>query len=266
MRFNRTVAASIAAAALFGGVRFGSAEVVYDNSSDPSGFDYESPNEYGDQVILAGTARVVTEIQIEYYASYTPHGNELARVRFYANTGPFWQGNTDYPTPAATPLYEETFAPGQGYKAAVISVPNVLVPDTFTWTIQFLGIPQTDTDFAGLLFYSVPTVGQSADDFWELTTTGWGAAFDPSVPKNNFGAQITAIQATTGPTLTITRVNNNIQIVWPSAETGFTLEYKNDLNAASWTTVPTAPVVNGANFQVTLPVGTFNQIFRLRSP
>jgi hypothetical protein len=266
MRFTQTVAAMFAAAALLGETRFTSAEIVYDNSTDPSGFDYESPNEYGDQVILAGTARVVTEIQIEYYASYTPRGNELARVRFYANTGPFWQGNPDYPTPAATPLYEETFAPGQGYKTAIISVPNILVPDTFTWTIQFLGIAQSDTDVAGLLFYSTPTVGQSFDDFWELTTSGWGAAGVSYVPSNNFGAQITAIPATTGPTLTVIRVNNNLQIAWPATDTGYTLEYKNDLNAASWTTVSPAPVVNGSNFQVTLPIGTANQMFRLRSP
>src|SRR2546423_14375950 len=124
MKFAPIAATILAAAALLGGLRSTSAEIVYDDSADYSGFDYESPNEYGDQVILPpGTARAVTEIQIEYYASFTPHGNEVARVRFYANTGPNWMGNPDFPTPAATPLFEDTFAPGQGYHTAVIPVP-----------------------------------------------------------------------------------------------------------------------------------------------
>jgi len=265
MKFAHLAATIFAAVGLIGGLRSASAEIVYDDSSDYSGFDYESPNEYGDQVILAGTSRAVTQIEIEYYASFTPHGGEVARVRFYANTGPNWQGNPAFPTPAATPLFEDTFAPGQGYHTAVIPVPNVVVPDTFTWTIQFIGIAQSNTDVAGLLFYNVPTVGQSYDDFWELTSSGWGAAVRSDVPKNNFGARITAVAAPTGPQLTITRVNNNIQISWPTASTGFTLEYKNDLNAATWTAGPN-PTVNGSNFQVALPIGAGNQLFRLRSP
>jgi hypothetical protein len=265
MKFAHFAATIFSAAGLFGGLRSISAEIVYDNSTDYSQIDYESPNEYGDEVILAGTARAVTQIELEYYANYTPHGGEVARVRFYANTGPNWMGRPDYQTPAATPLFEDTFDPGQGFHTAVIPVPNVVVPDTFTWTIQFIGIAQTETDYAGLLFYGLPTVGQSPNDFWELTASGWVAAQKPGVPKNNFGVRITAVAAPAGPQLTITRVNNNIQISWPTASAGFTLEYKNDLNAAAWTDGPN-PTVNGSNFQVSLPIGAGNQLFRLRSP
>jgi hypothetical protein len=239
------------------------ADIVYDNSNSYSGFDYESPNEYGDQVILAGTARSVTEIQIEYYASFIPHGNEVARVRFYANTGPFWQGNTDAPTPAAVPLYEETFTPIQGYQNVVITVPNVVVPDTFTWTIQFLNIAQDTNNIAGLLFYGVPTVGQSFDDFWELTTDGWVLAAQTDVPKNNFGVQISAVAAPTPKTIDFSRVNNNLRLSWPTNGTPYTLEFKTNLTAATWTPANVTPQVNGTNYQVTLPIGATNQFFHL---
>jgi len=127
------------------------ADIVYDNSTHYLGTDYESVNEYGDEVILAGTARIVTEIQIEYYAQFTPNGTQLGRVRFYANTGPLWHGNSDYPTPASPPLYEQTFSLATNFQVAVIEVPNVVVPDEFTWTVQFLGVSQSSTnDRAGL--------------------------------------------------------------------------------------------------------------------
>src|SRR5215207_4346644 len=80
------------------------ADVVYDNSVEFSTFDYEHVDEYGDEVILAGTARAVTEIQIEYYAEFPVQGDELGRVRFYANTGPIWGTNQDYHLPAEPPL------------------------------------------------------------------------------------------------------------------------------------------------------------------
>src|SRR5207253_2104458 len=115
--------------------------------------------------------------------SFTPNGDELGRVRFYSNTGPIWNGNPDYHTPASPPLFEGTFPLAQGYQTAVVTVPNVVVPDDFTWTVQFLGVAQTTTDRAGLLFYGTPTVGASYDDFWENLPTGWGPLARTDVPK-----------------------------------------------------------------------------------
>src|SRR4051812_32827696 len=42
--------------------------IVYDNSSNPEGVYQESSEEYGDEVVLSGTARYVTEIDFEYTA------------------------------------------------------------------------------------------------------------------------------------------------------------------------------------------------------
>ena len=245
------------------------ADVVYDNSVEFSEFNYEHVDEYGDEVILAGTARAVTEIQIEYYANFPVNGDELGRVRFYANTGPTWGTNLDYHLPAEPPRFEKTFALDQGYQTAVISVPNVVVPDSFTWTVQFLGISQNGTtDRAGLLFYGSATVGASYDDFWQRSpTAGWGPVQVMEAPfKNNFGARILAVAAAPQLRLTITKVGNNLLITWPSGDSTFRLEAKSDLNTTTWTQVSPAPTLNGSRYEVVVPIGPSNQFFRLRSP
>jgi hypothetical protein len=274
MKIGRFVKISaVFAFALWLGIPASRAEIVYDNSTtalqrDGALVDYESTNEFGDEVILAGTARIVTEIQIEYYAQFTPNGTQLGRVRFYANTGPLWKGDADYPTPASPPLYEQTFQLATNYQVAVIEVPNVLVPDEFTWTVQFLGISQgASNDRAGLLIYESPTIGQSFDDFWELLPApdGWTPLDDTSL-KDNFGARIIAV-STLAPSLSITISGNNVVIAWPTAASGnFQLESKTSLSNATWSNVTQTPTVNGSNYEVTLPATSGNAFFRLESP
>jgi hypothetical protein len=242
------------------------ADIVYDNSLTYLNRDYETTDEYGDEVILGGTSRVITEIQIEYYADFVRNGDELLRLRFYQNTGPIWNGNPDYKTPALPPLYEDTFQISTGFQVLVVTVPNILVPDHFTWTVQFLGISQTSTnDRAGLLLFDPPTVGQSFDDFWELLPDGW-APFDTEgdVVKDNFGARILAVAATSAPKLIITKSGNNVLISWPTTA-GYVLQTTSNLSSNTWTPVNQTPVISGANSQVTLPAGTGIQLFRLRS-
>src|SRR5689334_20514961 len=75
--------------------------VVYEDSGSYSGKFNLSANEYGDEIILLGNAHFVTKFQFEYVGNFTPQGDESARLRFYANSGPAWMGNHDYLTPAA---------------------------------------------------------------------------------------------------------------------------------------------------------------------
>jgi hypothetical protein len=271
MKMARFVKAFVAVIMVWAwaGVWVGAADIVYDNSTTYLQRDYESTNEFGDEVILAGTARIVTEIQIEYFAQFTPNGTQLGRVRFYANTGPFWRGNPDYPTPASPPLYEQTFALATNYQVAVIEVPNVRVPDDFTWTVQFLGISQSSTnDRAGLLRYDPPTIGQSFEDFWELLPPpdGWSPLGELNV-KYNFGARILAVSSVAAsPSLSITRSGSNVVITWPTASGSFRLESKTSLMNPTWTDVAQTPTVNGSNYQVTLPASSGAMYFRLESP
>lgn len=245
------------------GWRVGAADIVYDNSTTYLETDYESTNEYGDEVILEGTSRVVTEIQLEYYADFVRSGDELLRLRFYANTGPIWNGHADYRMPASPPLYEDTFQVSTGFQVLVVTVPNILVPDHFTWTAQFLGISQaTTTDRAGLLMFDPPSVGQSFDDFWELLPEGWAPLARTDV-KNNFGARILAIPG--APTLTISKSGNNVVISWPTTA-NFVLQSNANLSTTPWTPVNQTPTIMGSNSQVTLPIGAANLFFRLSSP
>src|SRR5687768_14685848 len=70
------------------------AEVIYNNTSTPmldASFTppriryADSKTEYGDQLHLAGTARMVTDIYIEYYGNFTGQGDEFGRLRIYNN-------------------------------------------------------------------------------------------------------------------------------------------------------------------------------------
>jgi hypothetical protein len=265
MKIAQFLKSVILAVAVSVGISAGAAEIIYDNSGIYLQRDYESTNEFGDEVLLAGTARFVTEFQLEMYAQFVPNGTQFGRLRFYQNTGPNWRGNPDYPTPASPPLYEQTFQISTGFQVIVVEVPNVLVPDHFTWTVQFLGISQTSTnDRAGVLNYDPPSIGQSFDDFWELLPSGWEAVGYDDV-KDNYGARIVAV-ASAAPRLTITKSGNNVVISWPAASGNFTLESKADLNSTTWGTVGQTPTVNGVNLQVVLPIGSGNQFFRLKSP
>ena len=255
----------VLAVAVSVGIPAGAAEIIYDNSTTYLERDYESTNEFGDEVLLAGTARFVTEFQLEMYAQFVPNGTQFGRLRFYQNTGPNWNGNPDYPIPASPPLYEQTFQISTGFQVILVEVPSVRVPDHFTWTVQFLGISQSSTnDRAGVLYYNPPAIGQSFDDFWELLPGGW-APLDDGAIIDNFGARIVAV-ASAAPRLTITRSGNNVIISWPSGSGSFTLESKADLNNPTWGTVSQTPTVNGSNLQVVLPATTGNQFFRLKSP
>src|SRR5688500_19074757 len=70
------------------------AEIIYDNSTTFEDSFNDSRLETGDEVNVAGTARFITGFAFEYFAEFTPTGDETARVRFYEMNG----------TPGANPF------------------------------------------------------------------------------------------------------------------------------------------------------------------
>jgi hypothetical protein len=171
-----------------------SAEIVYDNSDPANYLDrfYAPGNniEFGDQVTLAGTERLVTEFQFEYYWS-SLSGNETAQIFFYANNAP---GD---PAAPLTELFRSGEIAGlstdeHGFGKVVVSGMGIPVPDTFTWTVILGGIDGGEQ--AGLTLYSAPTVGDGFADFWMRTDGTWATHLleDGAVPAH-FGARITAI-------------------------------------------------------------------------
>lgn len=181
-------------------IAVGRSEVVYDNSQAYLTNYYPSILEYGDEIRLAGTARIVTNFQFEYFGAFLRTGDEEARVRFYANDGP---GRTA-PTPN-TLLYDSgPFPLLSGLNTAPISGISVLVPDVFTWTVQFTGLTGLVGDQAGLIFYNPPSIGRSFDDYWRNDGTNWVLFRFGGEPKANFGARVLAFP---DPPLTFTSTN-----------------------------------------------------------
>src|SRR4051812_21146315 len=240
--------------------------VVYEDSTGYSGQFNHSANEYGDEIILSGTARLVTQFQFEYYGGFVPQGNESARVRFYANTGPAWQNTKYWITPAPTPLFETLIPVGTGFNTATITVPYVQVPDHFTWTIQFFGVTMTANDSAGLLFYGVPTIGKGyTNDFWELLPIGW-TPLGVSGLINNFAAKITAVDAVPPPpALNATANGGDFVLSWPATMTGLYLESRPAVDSGVWTPVYPQALRVGDVFQISMPMSEGMRIFRLNS-
>jgi hypothetical protein len=262
-RLGKTIAAFFLICA---SLRAQTATVVYETSTNYSGKFNVSTNEYGDEIILMGNKHVITQMQIEYFGDFVPTGDEVARVRFYANTGPAWKGNTQFLTPANPPLWEATFPVGLGFNTATIAVPYVSVPLRFTWTVQFFGIPMNSTEKAGLLIYGDPIVGSSFNDYWELLPEGWVPERIPGVPKNNFAAKLMAVDAAPPPpSLTTTVEGNTFRLSWPATAIGFYLESRPGVDGGVWSQVTPLALRVGDFFQTTVPIESGNRYFRLNN-
>lgn len=197
------------AAALLGAVS-GSAAVVFDNTLNVQpGFGAQTTREYGDEIALAGTDRYVTQFVFQYQGDFTPAVDAPARtatIRIYANDGPSaLPGQTTAPRPG-TLLWESgplTLAAGDNI---VSLAPNIMVPDTLTWSVEFSGLSGAEGDRAALTISSPPTVGGelnggvvgSYNDYWIKTdpndSDSWALrrVEDGQVPAN-FYAHVVAI-------------------------------------------------------------------------
>lgn len=132
-----------------------SAETVYDNTTTPCpvihGFGSE---EGGDQVTLAGTERLITELEIGFIAVA---GTADLRVRMYANDAP--EGKPGTLLYDSFDLYDVPVVDGLN---TLTVYPDVTVPDTFTWTLQ-----RVDGIALQMSRYGPPTIGSSGDFFWQ---------------------------------------------------------------------------------------------------
>lgn len=239
--------------------------------------------EYGDELALAGTARNVTSFSFAYYGNFTVTGASY-NIRFYANDG------TD-----AFPGAPTALRPGSllwdsgaqsisiGVNSVTLSVPQVVVPDKFTWSVTFNGLDGTPGKQAALMLANPATVGAilpgtatlpdvigSYDDFWKkdepLDDQSWrlySFGFGASDPKGNFYAKITAVPETR-PRLQITRVGDDVVLSWPAGSSQYLLQRNRNLLAEdSWLPTTTRPtLVNGINY-VTNGIVPGNALYRL---
>lgn len=178
------------------------AAVVYDNVTHPL-TDTNSVQlahfynrEYGDEIYLSGSDRLVTDFIFEYFGDFTPNATQFARVRFYANDGPLADPISRAHLPQTEIFNSGLFTLTSGYNTKWLGDLSVRVPDSFTWTVEFSGVGLTSGNRAGILFYNPPTVGSSPRDFWEVIDGNWtllhfGA--NTFKPEANFGARVIAV-------------------------------------------------------------------------
>lgn len=196
-------------------------EIVFDNTKGVSTNYYLIGSQYGDDINLAGTSRLVTHFTFMYF------GNVLTasggwRIRFYKN-----DGEREYPNIASTQkpktlIWESAVYPVlPGLQPTTLDVPRVTVPDRFTWTIEFQNLAQDSENGAGLIISHPPTVGAllpgktrnfigSYADFWKLeeadVADSWSlnmfSTNPDSGPQGNFYAQV------------VTELNPNRAPVW----------------------------------------------------
>ena len=192
------------------------ADLVYDNSSADLSVRFSpGTNEVGDEITLTATnsSRCVTNFIFEYYGTGFS-GNEQARLRFYLNDGT--NSPSGFPVPN-TVIYDSGFFPISATPRATLeftrenSQLNVLVPDSFTWSVQFAGIDPGESIGMGVDLYSPPTVGWSYDDYWDYSADGWQLRTNATYPMN-FAARV---QASSRPLLDFGRVGDDFIVSWP---------------------------------------------------
>lgn len=209
------------------------AEIIYDNSSNYEGQMNDTRLESGDEVVLAGTSRLVTDFAFEYFAEFTVTGDETARLRFYNMDGD--PGENPFAAPGSLLYDSGAFTIASGFKTVNVADLSVLIPgNKFAWTVEFSGI--TDTETAGLLFYNPPTVGGSDAYFWQRENGAWLAVASDGT-GNNFAAQVNAIEATATQLAISARNQGGTPAVGVTGATpgkAYALEFKSTVTETGW--------------------------------
>lgn len=252
-----------------GGLRAAS---VYDNSVNDYRVRFDPGTlEVGDEIILAGTARYLTNFSFEYWGTSTAgnrfNGTVTARVRFYRNDGAPFNG---YATPG-TVFYQSVWFPVQPttrntlvYSAGGdFPLQGLLLPETnFTWSVQFQGLGSGDA--AGVDIYSPIVIGEGYPDYWERSGAGWELKTNNVAPMN-FAARLQASEVPVVNLQISVSLIGQILVSWPSWASNYQLETSATIDAeASWSTITSGIVQYGNNY--VYPVNSPGQMafFRLK--
>jgi len=187
----------------FSSSAIGMPTVVYDNTTNfvsgeyaTDGFwpfsQYAPPDGVegtGDQIILSGTCRTIVEFDLILSSSEPTILSSLTLAFHPVGTG-------GYP---ADPIWTNTITDVavNGITPVVFGVPDVVVPDEFAW------VAIADSMSAGLATCDPPTIGASADFFWDYDISGetWYPMYFEGNPVANFGAKVLAVPEPSSMTL-----------------------------------------------------------------
>jgi hypothetical protein len=145
------------------------AEIVFDNTSNLTTAAAFSALPMGNQIRLSGTNRIVNEIDIGITRQGYP-GTADFQLWFYANDG---SGNQPGTLLWNSGLIDNLPLIGSSQIMA-FAVPQILVPDTFTWELQISDSRGVNEMAVGqLCSSSSPTVGTYVDA-WFGNPGSWG--------------------------------------------------------------------------------------------
>lgn len=185
------------------------AEVVYDNllTLNPNsihdgtvnqGGQIKGPYEFGDDITLAGKNRIVNQFIFHYFGQVAGNSVSQATIRFYANDSTLVDpvsGKT-LKAPGTLLWQSDPFQIAHGKVEASIMVPNILVPDTFTFTLDATSLTGSPGNRFALYTSSARAkTGSSFNDFWEKTPSGWVISNfrgNPGSPRADFVAKVVA--------------------------------------------------------------------------
>ena len=187
------------AALFFGSLAALNADTIYNNSTNDLMTRFPPGTlEVGDEIILAGSARYLTNFSFEFWGTNTANPSAFsstvtATVRFYLNDGPLFNGYAApgtlvyssgpfsiSPTARSTLIYKA----GSDFPSGGLflgSGPGGTLLTNLTWSVQFAGMGATDS--AGVDIYSPPVVGGEHTDYWEYNGVSWSLKTN-SVPMD----------------------------------------------------------------------------------
>ena len=169
------------------------AAVVYDNTTTSTGVVNDmltsattNGPERGNTVTLAGVERIVQQIQVRLRSAGPGVSTFDKRVRFYSNNGAGGApGSLLWDSGNSTTVIDSGADLSYSFP-----VPDIAVPDTFTWTIQ-LSNRQGVATTIGPVEYAPVTIGSAPNGYWQNDGPGnWQTLSPNSAP---FGARITAV-------------------------------------------------------------------------
>lgn len=250
------------------------ADTIYDNSTNDQLVRLDPGTlEVGDEIVLAGTARYLTNFSFEYWGtSLTPGqfaGNVEVCIRFYMNNGIAVSG---YPSPG-TKFYESGWFAIQPSERTVLEYvtpadlppQGLLIPATeMTWSAQFRGLGFGDA--AGVDLYGPVSAGLGYPDYWVNTLTGWQLETN-STSAINFAAQFKASQTpvVTRPTLAISSLPGKTVVSWPDWAFNYDLQLSSAVVGSPWTVISSGIYLTDGNYYFTNDViPGAKAFFRLR--
>jgi hypothetical protein len=177
------------------------AATIYDNTAnDLSVRFFPGELEIGDEIQFSGSERLLTQFSFQYFGLSTIPGvfagNVQARVQFYYNDGPLFNG---YHAPGATSFYNSDWFsiaptynqdPALNGRASLVFTPGndnipaggLVLPDSMTFSVQFRGFGLGDE--VGVDLFSPVVIGESYPDYWERVGDAWSLRVNPAGPVN----------------------------------------------------------------------------------